>query len=308
MADTEHRFSPSRYLDFAKCGKKYELTRLHRMPEHEAWFFVGGTAGHLATEMYDRGDPRELQVIWNEAFEQTYTEAFEKDPDEDDWRAGKGYSGKGQPEGYREWNVKGLQILKDWVAWRTAHSMWELEGIEEELKATLPSGAAFHGFVDRLWRTPQGLVVQDIKTGSRQPDSLFQLGTYASVYELLGRERPRMGQYWMSKNGVDQKPPVSLDNFSLRTINEMSRMMNTAIDHKIFLPIVSSQCYYCTASDACYTVSGDTEQSRKYDPLNPEYVNAAAAGPSNPTDQARQSTQANATDSNAQGTQDPEGS
>ena len=266
------------------------------MPEHEAWFFVGGTAAHLATEMYDRDffgeTPNvDLEEIWEEAFTRTYTEAFEKDPDEDSWRTGKGYAGRGQPEGYHEWNVKGLQILKDWVTWRKNHRTWKVVGIEEELRATLPSGAAFHGFVDRLFDTPQGLVVVDLKTGSRQPDSLFQLGTYASVYELLGRQRPRKGLYWMSKAGHLQKEPESLDNFSLRTINEMSRMMNTAIDNKIFLPIVSSQCYMCTARDACYTVSGDTPNSRKYDPLNPAYqataqakASQADAPPEDPTD------------------------
>lgn len=40
------------YLD---CGWKYFLTRVKKVEEHPAWYFVGGSAVHLATEMYDKG-------------------------------------------------------------------------------------------------------------------------------------------------------------------------------------------------------------------------------------------------------------
>lgn len=267
-------FSPSRYSDYAHCGKKYQLTRIHRMPEHEAWFFVGGTAVHLATEMYDKGAGKDLAGIWEHAFNLTYDEAFAKDPDEDDWRTAKGYSGRGIPERWAEWNEKGLTALTDYVAWRKNHKMWEVIGVEEELKGTMPSGAAFHGFVDRRFQTPQGQVIVDLKTGSRQPDSLFQLGAYATYYELSGMERPARGMYWMSKAGAIQKEPVSLDNYAVSVVDQFSKMMWDGIENNVFLPIQSGLCFSCSARDACFIVSGDTPASRLYDPLNPNFEGA----------------------------------
>jgi len=39
------------YLD---CGWKYYLTRIVKVAERPAWYFVGGSAVHTATEVYDR--------------------------------------------------------------------------------------------------------------------------------------------------------------------------------------------------------------------------------------------------------------
>ena len=36
------------------CGWKYYLSRVVKEPEQPAWYFVGGSALHTATEMYDR--------------------------------------------------------------------------------------------------------------------------------------------------------------------------------------------------------------------------------------------------------------
>jgi hypothetical protein len=39
------------YLD---CGWKYYLTRVEKVSEIPAWYLVGGSAVHVATELYDR--------------------------------------------------------------------------------------------------------------------------------------------------------------------------------------------------------------------------------------------------------------
>lgn len=39
------------YLD---CGYKYYLTRMVKVEEKPAWYFVGGSAVHEATEQYDK--------------------------------------------------------------------------------------------------------------------------------------------------------------------------------------------------------------------------------------------------------------
>lgn len=39
------------YLD---CGWKYYLTRIKKVKEQSAWYLVGGSAVHLATELHDK--------------------------------------------------------------------------------------------------------------------------------------------------------------------------------------------------------------------------------------------------------------
>lgn len=39
------------YLD---CGYKYFLTRVQKVEEKPAWYFIGGSAVHEATELYDK--------------------------------------------------------------------------------------------------------------------------------------------------------------------------------------------------------------------------------------------------------------
>jgi hypothetical protein len=39
------------YLD---CGWKYFLTKVKQVPEQPAWYLVGGSAVHYATELYDK--------------------------------------------------------------------------------------------------------------------------------------------------------------------------------------------------------------------------------------------------------------
>lgn len=35
------------------CGEKYRLTKIVQVPEQPAWYLIGGSAVHTATEAYD---------------------------------------------------------------------------------------------------------------------------------------------------------------------------------------------------------------------------------------------------------------
>lgn len=271
-------FSQSRYLDYAKCGKRYQLTRLHKLPEHQAWYLVGGSAVHRATETLDLAEnfpPKNATVVetWMQSLAIEIDEAFAEDPDMDNWRTGKGYTGRGQPEGYDEWVLKGLECVKDWVDWRVKQIRlgWDLVGIEEPFDTELPSGIRIRGFVDRRFATPEGDFIVDLKTGSRLPDSPFQLGVYATGLELEGKARPKLGAYYMAKTGTITWPE-DLERYSIAVVDSMATMMYAGIDNRVYLPVVSSQCYQCFAQKACYVFSGSTEESRFYDPLDPGYV------------------------------------
>lgn len=54
MAELPAHVSYSAYSDWLHCGKQYQLKRLTDLPERPAWWNIGGSAVHEATEMYDR--------------------------------------------------------------------------------------------------------------------------------------------------------------------------------------------------------------------------------------------------------------
>jgi hypothetical protein len=46
--------SYSQYETYLSCGEKYRLSRIEQVPEQPAWYLIGGSAVHEATEAYDK--------------------------------------------------------------------------------------------------------------------------------------------------------------------------------------------------------------------------------------------------------------
>lgn len=53
-----HR-SYSSFTTWLSCGKQWQLARVAKVPETPAWYLVGGSAVHAATETYDRARYKE---------------------------------------------------------------------------------------------------------------------------------------------------------------------------------------------------------------------------------------------------------
>lgn len=49
------RLSYSGFSTLLDCGEKFRLTRIDQVEEEPAWYLIGGSAVHAATELYDRG-------------------------------------------------------------------------------------------------------------------------------------------------------------------------------------------------------------------------------------------------------------
>lgn len=50
----ERPVSYSAFTSYLKCGKAFELERIHKVPREPKWYFVGGNAVHATTEIYDK--------------------------------------------------------------------------------------------------------------------------------------------------------------------------------------------------------------------------------------------------------------
>ena len=48
--------SYSSLTEWLSCGWKYYLSRVQAVEESPAWWFFGGSAVHVATEIYDRNN------------------------------------------------------------------------------------------------------------------------------------------------------------------------------------------------------------------------------------------------------------
>lgn len=48
------RLSYSGFTTLLDCGEKFRLTRIDMVEEAPAWYLIGGSAVHSATEHYDR--------------------------------------------------------------------------------------------------------------------------------------------------------------------------------------------------------------------------------------------------------------
>ena len=94
------------------------------------------------------------------------------------------------------------------------------------------------------------LVVVDLKTGSRTPESDMQLGFYAAGLELMFGVRPHLGAYWMARKG-GLTPLVDLDRYTPEFIGKMLDKFNLAVEHEIFLPHATSLCGSCGVRPLC---------------------------------------------------------
>jgi len=266
--------SHSAINNYLRCGKAYELGKLG-VQESPAWWLLGGSAVHKATEWIDKGE-------WDDAPEMAFHKAFYDEiirteqsfPDRNEWRKA-GYGARAQ--GYEHWLEQGPRYVKQWASHGALFSE-----VEYDVSTTLPSGIKIKAYVDRVEVSPEGVDVIDLKTGSTRPDSDQQLGIYSvlTLHKLNQDTKytvPDMrvghqlhGAYnYMFKD--DEFYEMDVSNWTLETVDEIAKEWYNGISSGVFLPNRGKQCGTCGVARACFLASGDTVDTRSYDKLNPNY-------------------------------------
>jgi len=266
--------SHSAINNYLRCGKAYELGKLG-VQESPAWWLLGGSAVHKATEWIDKGE-------WDDAPEMAFHKAFYDEiirteqsfPDRNEWRTA-GYGARAQ--GYEHWLEQGPRYVKQWASHGALFSE-----VEYDVSTTLPSGIKIKAYVDRVEVSPEGVDVIDLKTGSTRPDSDQQLGIYSvlTLHKLNQDTKytvPDMrvghqlhGAYnYMFKD--DEFYEMNVSNWTLETVDEIAKEWYNGISSGVFLPNRGKQCGTCGVARACFLASGDTVDTRSYDKLNPNY-------------------------------------
>jgi CRISPR/Cas system-associated exonuclease Cas4 (RecB family) len=249
----------------AQCGERFRLERVAQVPQQPAWWFIGGSAFHLASEYIDQclfgelDDDYDLGPLWQQAWNISYEDAI-GDTDPSKIRAG-GRATKEWPERENQkWWEHHLPLMLEtyrsqmraltsegWMLWEPVPGQPAIE-----LVFQLPiNEVLIKGAIDRVFINPDGeLVVVDLKTGSRQPESGMQLGVYSVALEHMFGMRPIVGQFYMARKGnlTDQ---VSLLHYSTEMIGNIFSTAKRMIEAEIFLPHVSGLCNACGVRDHC---------------------------------------------------------
>jgi len=255
--------SYSSFDTYQQCGEKFRLTRVLQVEEGDAWWFYGGTAFHTAAEWWDLGDAHALPEIWKGAWDKA-TENL--DPKKDIRAGGRATKAYPDKENDAWWNEHGPKMLEDYVKWRNT-SGWEIYTdngvpfVEWEFTVSFPregkDEVAVKGFIDRVFVNPEGeLIVCDLKTGSREPASTTQLGTYAVAMGQRGGVSPLLGCYYMSRKG-EPSANRSLIHYTPEMLSYWLGSFADSVRDERFIPNVTSMCQSCMVAPSCYAVGGN---------------------------------------------------
>jgi PD-(D/E)XK nuclease superfamily len=267
-------FSYSSLSSYMQCGQRYFLEKIAHVPEIPSWWFVGGSAVHKVTELWDQENFPESGVdqLWQEVFNAEVESQQARFPDVFTWRTAGRKKAKPDGEDYLEWMDLGPKFVRNYIAWRSesALAVWDeaIVDVDQETGEyeTAPAielaldfeigGWKSRGSIDRVFVLPDGeLLVTDIKTGSRMPDNDLQLGMYAVGMEVQYGVRPRFGAFFNPR--LNKLSTMwDLSNYTIDSVADMGVQFKRAIQNKIFLPHKSALCNYCSVNAGCAAFGG----------------------------------------------------
>ena len=253
--------SHSSLTSWLKCGEQFRLERVAGAPQGTAWYLVGGSAVHKASELLDKGEQTDLLAAWKLAWDECYADDItSKGILPLDVRAG-GRASKEWPnkENADWWQVNGPVMLQQYIAWRDARFSegWQWLQLPDgspavELGIQLELGGVLvKGFIDRVMVNDAGeLIVVDLKTGSHTPASTLQLAIYALGVERHLGVLPILGGYYMARK-AELSGPSSLLHYTPELVGKWFAQAKAGIEAEIFVPQPSSLCGSCTVRQYC---------------------------------------------------------
>lgn len=274
--------SYSAFTDWLTCAKKYQLKRVRRAPQLPSFAMVGGSAVHATCDRFDL----DTECSDHRGFDFTtaFDEEFHRLVDSEERKSGvpvehwsiTGRPSKDWPQGRNRdfWLTRGPEMARGYAKWREANPHWRLwndprdssPAVEMNLQGVDIAGVKLYMKIDRVFVNGDNLVVVDLKTGTRSPAWLLQLGLYAAGLESATGYRPGYGTFYMAEKGTINVP-VSLSQYEPDYIAAMVKQFQTAIDKGVFPPHVQEMCRTCEVRHACYAIGG--KNSHLYDDLDP---------------------------------------
>lgn len=211
--------------------------------------------------------------LFEEAFHAEVLDTVEDHPDTRGWSAAGRGRRKNLPDGEdgKWWLENGPPMVDRWIRWRqeTGWKVWTTPtgepAIELSQEFLTPSGRQIKGFIDRVFVLPnKELVIVDLKSGARSPESDLQLAFYRyCLYSTMGIDI-RGGAYWMARTG-EMSEIYNLTRITPPLMNLYLARLDQAIQQKIFLPNISFRCRACSHRDYCLAFGGNKSH------IDPDY-------------------------------------
>lgn len=246
--------SYSSFTTWLDCGWKYWLTRVENIHEkqHSVWL-TGGSAVHLATELWDK-NPSDADGVWNTAWSTQIEEDSVNGGDPESWQFIK-------KEDLSWWYEEGREMLTRWIEFRN-HG-WKIADLNGEplieTKFRIPIESTFVDMgVDRVMIDPEGnTVLVDLKTGASSQKHPMQLAVYAWALGKNGVKVDKAG-FWEARTG--NLTLWSIDHLHPEKIEDIFNGFEKARQANIFLPNFAS-CIRCGVISSCKWF--DTQKKEK---------------------------------------------
>jgi hypothetical protein len=266
----EH-LSYSQVSTILRCGEQYRLERGLGIRSRPMWAGVGGSAVHKVSEIFDALLLGEGLVLSDDEVRDVFRAEFDREINETGERSGvdpslwycSGRASKAYPnkEDHRWWDEHGPGFALSWKSWRLV-APWEIwinprtgaPAVEYEFNVTI-GGNKVKGFIDRIMVSGGQLVVVDLKTNSREPDSTLQLGTYREAVWQQEGVSPEIGAYWMARTGSTTMPKM-LTEWSTERLDFTYAEADHRRKNNRLMASPSPMCTACGVKDFCYAVGG----------------------------------------------------
>lgn len=264
LADVVPHRSVSQLTTYTSCSEQYRLQRVARTPERPAAWFYHGSGFHEAIEQWELSERQmtveQAQEVSRLYYDKAVAEALEKEPNFGRWMTGGSKKGENDVRDRREKMADQVAI---YITYANAHAdTWRIarfgpKGIAAELEFNIQFGSVMvKGFIDQVRETSDGrLIPVDLKSGSKEPSSGFQLAVYAhAINEYMG-VLPEQGAFFMPKLRRDQSLVgdvwKDLRPFSRELLDGMFEDFDKAERAGVYIPNPSDSCRTCSVSDYC---------------------------------------------------------
>jgi hypothetical protein len=244
-----------------QCGERFRLERLMGAPQIPSWSLIGGSVVHEVTETLDRLGPHggDVEALCEQVFDKYIADGLKKEPDKSRWHQAGRANAKEDEAWWRRQAPVFVYNWLDWLEETPMHIDTNLpeSGIEIEIEVD-QYGTPLKGGIDRILYDPhaQAHLIVDLKSGSREPKSPFQLAIYRDAMLELHGLHIKWGAYFMVRTGKLSQP-FDLDLITPdHTLNLIAGTRQMA-EQGIFIPNPSMLCSSCGVKDYCYAVGGD---------------------------------------------------
>ena len=260
--------SYSSLTSWLDCGERFRLERVLDAPQSPAWWFIGGDAVHKATEDCDLDgitSEEDARTYWDTIWQTSIAKLYDDGVDLNTVKAGGRKTNEWpNKENQQWWEANGPDMVVNWVKWRESKldEGWVfyegagLNGIEVPVEFEL-GDVLVKGYIDRVFANDAGeVIVVDLKSGSRQPDSSLQLGVYSAGFRSVWGVTPSLGAYYMTRKGTITEP-VSLLHYTDEVLGKWFSSAKRGIENEVFIPHVTGFCNSCSVAQYCVAVGGN---------------------------------------------------